>query len=177
MGVEDPEVACNSFRNRWTKRRLRRIDNLKAEAFDVAIKRFIELTKCMALGVSLLFAGAAVKDSAPADVFRVISAFGCMLAGAASMACGTFVYLKPVLHGVPPEKRKRVKPIAIFALMMLVVISTIDTSMNILKERRELARGTSSAESKPKCGDKVCVNVMPAFCPVSATHLRLPACR
>lgn len=177
MGVEDQGVTSNSFRKRWAKRRSRRIENVKAEAFDILMKQFLELTKCMALGVSLLFAGAAVKDSAPLDVFRAISAFGCMLAGAASMACGAFVYLKPVLHGVPPEKRKRVKPIAIFALMMLVVISTIDTSMKILKERRELARGTSSAESKPKCVDKVCVNVMPAFCPVSATHLRLPACR
>ncbi|WP_176141932.1 hypothetical protein, partial [Xanthomonas axonopodis] len=140
-----------------------RIENVKAEASDVAMKRFIELTKCMALGVSLLFAGAAVKDSAPLDVFRAISAIGCMLAGAASMICGAFVYLKPVLHEVPLEKRRRVKPIAIFVLMMLVVISTIDTSMKILKERRELARGASSAESKLHCGDKVCVHVMAAF--------------
>ncbi|MCW3192333.1 MULTISPECIES: hypothetical protein [Xanthomonas] len=177
MGVEDREVTSDSFRKRWARRRLRRIESVKAEASDIAMKRFIELTKCMALGVSLLFAGAAVKESAPLDVFRAISAIGCMLAGAASMICGAFVYLKPVLHGMPPEKRRRVKPIAIFVLMMLVVISTIDTSMKILKERRELARGISSAESKPQCGDKVCVHVMAAFCPVSATHIRLPACR
>ncbi|CAD7382804.1 hypothetical protein [Xanthomonas arboricola] len=146
----DRDGTSSDFQKRWAKRRLRRIDNLKAEAFENAMKRFVELTKCMALGVSLLFAGAAVKESAPLDVLRAISAFGCMLAGAASMGCGMFIYLKPVLHGVPAEKRKRVKPIGIFMLMMLVVISTMATSLEILNERRDLKRAEDGAQLKPK---------------------------
>ncbi|MBB4722730.1 hypothetical protein [Xanthomonas euvesicatoria] len=120
-----------------TEQRVQQLKDADAEAFEQSLKRFVELMKCMALGVSFGIGGAAVVASGIADRAKVVGVVGCAIGGALTVACAVLIFVKPYMHNVPSEWRARAKGVSVFSALVLAASFTFFITMDVIKDARK----------------------------------------
>ncbi|APP76839.1 hypothetical protein [Xanthomonas vesicatoria] len=115
---------------------VQQLKDADADAFDQSLKRFVELMKCMALGVSFGIGGSAVAASGIADRAKVVGVAGCAIGGALAVTCAVLIFVKPYMHNVPSEWRARAKGVSVFSALVLAASFTFFITMDVIKDAR-----------------------------------------
>lgn len=139
--------GCNCINHKeelTDEERIKRQKDADADAYDQALKRLVELMKCLALGVSFGIGGSAVAASGIADGAKAVGVVGCAVGGALTVGCAVMIFAKPHMHNVRAEWRARAKGVGTFSALVMVAAFTFFITMDVIRDAR-IDRGASES--------------------------------